>query len=372
MRKYPVHFRQEEVHYVTTRWHAAESVSLVGVGSVGKSNLLHHLSDEDVHQHYLQDRAKNIKAIMIDPNLLAPIEQSATEQFRCWAGYELMMHRLYLAFYPFDVLGEYAEEFFHTYQALQDGNNPLYAYMGLRYFELGLEYFLRHGWQLIFMFDEFEELLRLMPPKFFQTLRGLRDNYKTQLSYLTFSREPLNILIDKFEIDPATFEPFSELFTDNVRYVGPNNQTDAQAMISNLLRRTPEMTLTDQEKEFLLYASGRFAGLLRATFRSFEEFKRFQAISVTDGELVKRLASRRPVKKECATIWTSLTVEEQALLKAIATRRGSISSQTRPEDVIHLLVQKRLLRTDQKTQQLRIDPPLFRAYIENDLDIDSA
>src|SRR5215216_7392741 len=139
-RKQPLDFRATEVAYVMQRWQAAESCSIVGIGSVGKSNLIQHLTDVEVQQHYLGDKdASQFKAVLIDPNMMGALPDSgdASDQIRCWAGYELMMHRLFLSFYPLDILGtDDARRFFETYQMLQDGTNPLYAYMGLRYFEL--------------------------------------------------------------------------------------------------------------------------------------------------------------------------------------------------------------------------------------------
>ena len=109
MRKQARDFRKEEVNYVMKRWKGSESCSLVGVGSVGKSNLIHHLIDEDTQTNYLGSQQTTLlKPIMIDPNMLGPLpaDKETTEQFRCWAGYELMMHRLYLALYPLDILGD--------------------------------------------------------------------------------------------------------------------------------------------------------------------------------------------------------------------------------------------------------------------------
>src|SRR5258705_9724507 len=96
-------FRQQEVGYVMERWRAGESCSLVGVGSVGKSNLLQHLSNETVQSFYMKDVAggKPFKAIIIDPSMLGPLPDvslSDNVAIRCWSGYELMMHRLFLAF----------------------------------------------------------------------------------------------------------------------------------------------------------------------------------------------------------------------------------------------------------------------------------
>lgn len=368
MRKHPVHFRREEVKYVTQRWLASESCSLVGVGSVGKSNLLHHLSDPDVHEHYMGARAQTIKAINIDPNLLGPIDESDSVQFRCWAGYELMMHRLYLAFYPFELLGDDVDFFFETYQNLQDGSNPLYAYMGLRYFELGLEFFLRRGIQIVFMFDEFEELLRKMPPKFFQTLRGLRDNHKKKLSYLAFSREPLPVIVDKMGIGELEIEPFTELFTDNVYYVGPYNPTDANAMIQSLMRRNNKTDLESYMVEFLLYASGSYAGIMRAAFRVLDSLGMMTPENTQSGELLQKMASKVPVRAECETIWKSLTPIEQKVLKVAAgLLPEDLSAQA--QRAISLLVQKRLIRVNHERNTLQIAPPVFYYYVASNPEI---
>jgi hypothetical protein len=362
MRKQPLHFRKEDVQIVMDRWKASESVSLVGVGSVGKSNLLQHLADSDTQKFYLgAERTEKFKSVMIDPNLLGAADDSS-EQFRCWAGYELLMHRLYLAFFPFSVLGEDAPHFFEIYQTLQDGSNPLYAYMGLRYFELGLEFFFRRNIQICFMFDEFEEILRFMPVKFFLSLRGLRDNHKNLLSFLSFSREPLPVLVDKMKIPELAIEPFTELFTDNLYYVGPYNRDDAEAMLQNLMRRNPNVRYSNSTLEFLLYASGRYAGILRAGFRELEIIGDVTPSQVTDTNLVGQLARRLRVRTECETIWKGLTDIERRVLYAVAHRQFD-KMDNDSELAVSLLVQKRLLHVNKTMQLLEIQPPVFNVYV---------
>lgn len=366
----PVDFRREEVGYVMQRWRASDSCSLVGVGSVGKSNLLQHLANPEVQSHYLNlENPDYFKAIIIDPNMLAALPKTGDEQIRCWAGYELMMHRLFLAFYPFDVLGtEDARRFYDTYQALQDGTNPLYAYMGLRYFELGLDFFLRRGIHITFMFDEFEEMLTTLPVKFFLTLRGLRDANKRQLSYLTFTRAPLPALVSKFDLPMLAIEPFTELFTDSVLYVGPYNETDGRRMIENLMGRNTK-NLPDTTANFLLWATGRYAGLIRAAFRVIDSVGAIDASSTINDEVVRRLASKRPVREECRTIWTSLTTPEQNVLKAVA-KLTPFNSTPEADQAVSMLVQKRLLRVDKALQTLDIEPPVFRIFVGTNPDSD--
>jgi hypothetical protein len=366
----PMEFRQQEVGYVMERWRASDSCSLVGVGSVGKSNLLQHLAEPTVQSFYMKDVAggKAFKAIIIDPSMLGPLPSgtSDTEQIRCWAGYELMMHRLFLAFYPFDTLEpEDARVFFETYQALQDGTNPLYAYMGLRYFELGLEIFMKRGIQIVFMFDEFEEMMRQLPVKFFLTLRGLRDVNKRQLSYLTFTRSPLPNVADRWSIDALDIEPFLELFTDNVVYVGPYSETDARNMLQDLVRRNNKK-YDNYTLDFLLWATGRYAGLMRAGFRSLDTIGPLDTnkIMTMSDQIVHTLAAKRSVRMECQTIWTSLTPGEQALLREFARPKPNIDSNDfDTQQNFALLQQKRLLQVSEN--RVTIEPPVFYSFILN-------
>jgi hypothetical protein len=371
-RTQPNDFRREEASTIMQRWRAGESCSLVGVGSVGKSNLLQHLSNAETIKHYLGiDNPDHFKAIIVDPNLLAalPDDGENITQIQCWAGYELMMHRLYMAFYPFDILGaDDAQRFYNTYLAFQDGSNPLYAYMGLRYFELGLDYFLRRGIRLVFMFDEFEEMLKYLPPKFFQTLRGIRDTNKRQISYLTFTRAPLATLVEQFDLPMLALEPFTELFTDNILYVGPYNEIDGARMVENLMSRN-QKTYPEATVRFLLWATGRYAGLIRSAFRVIETLGMIDQTATLNDELARKLAGKRPVREECRTIWTSLTPAEHHVLKASA-RLIPFESNADTDQAVSLLVQKKLLVADKIQQKLEIQPPVFRAYVFTNPDIE--
>lgn len=364
MREQHPDFRKEELLHVMSRFKAAESVSLVGVGSVGKTNLLHHIVNPKTQQHYLgAERANQFVAIMVDPNLLGPVDDTS-EQFRCWAGYELLMHRMMLSLYPFEILDNDAENFYKTYRDLQDGTNPLYAYMGMRYFEIGLEYFFRRNIQIVFLFDEFEEFLQKMPIKFFQTLRGLRDNHKDKLTYLAFSREPIPVLVEKMDLPTLEMEPFAELFTDNVFFVGPYNHDDASRMVESLIRRNPEVEYSKDAINFLLNVSGRFAGILRAGFRALDVLGTIGPADLNNMNLIERLARRTQIRTECETIWKSLTPVEQSVLLSIARRHpDEITDES--ERAISLLVQKHLLRVDRQAQLLKIEPPVFNVYVNS-------
>lgn len=364
-RKRPLEFRKEDVEYITQRWMASGSCSLVGIGSAGKSNLLQHIVDPEVQAHYMGAQARSFKTIVLDANMLGPLPSPAAldaEQIRCWAGYELMMHRLYLTFYPFEVLGSSdAQRFYDTYQALQDGTNPLFAYMGLRYLELGLEFFLRKAIKIAFLFDEFEETLKQMPVKFFQTLRGIRDGHKDQIVYVTFTRSPLQTVVERLNIPLLEIEPFIELFTDNVHYLGPYNETDGRQMVADLTKRR-QRAYAEPIPTVLMQATGRYAGLLRAGFHALEEFTTVNLAEQTVDGMAALLATKAAVRTECHTIWTGLNRSEQYVLKAVARLTPyNVSPET--EHAVSMLIQKRLLRLNKAQKALEIEPPVFRVYV---------
>jgi len=363
-RQYAPHFRAEEAEFVMHRWSAAQCCSLIGVGSVGKSNLLAHLANPLTQMHYLNASNAPYKTIIIDANMLVsrPATYADDEAFQCWRGYELMMHRLFITLYPFDMLPpEEAQRFYDLYQTLQDGHNPLFSPMALRYFELGLDLFSRHGLKFVFLFDEFEELLRQMPVKFFQTLRGIRDANKQNVLYLTFSRAPLHVLVERAQIDPIVIEPFIELFSDHTQYVGPYNELDAQSMMNELTKRA-QTQYPAPLLEALRWITGGYAGLLRSGFAALTTLPAALYDHADVDGLNTTLIARRPIRDELNVIWSSLTSPEHYVLKAIA-RLVPYQVNTDTELTVAMLVQKKLVRLDKATQRLSIEPPLFRAFV---------
>ena len=366
-------YRQEEVSLIMDRWKSAESCALVGVGSVGKSNLLQHLGSAKIQAKYMKlTNTNSFKAILIDPGMLSPLpstDQADDDQLRCWAAYELMLHRLYMAFYQANNLSDADKQGLHSaYLRLQDGSNPLFAFMGLRYLELGLDIVLSKGIQIVFMFDEFEMMLNNLPVKFFLTLRGLRDGSKQQMSYLTFTRSPLAATVANLEINPLDLEEFTELFTDNTFYIGPYQDRDARQMIDILAQRNQQQDVEEHIKTFLIWSTGGFAGLLRAAFRIWpqlggDNLTPTEIVGKSE-EMARKLVKTEPVQAECNTIWQSLSIQEQYILNVAA---GIEKYKATNETAIAaaLLKKKRLLNLDKDNpSELIITPLLLLYYIQ--------
>jgi len=380
MRQQKPNFRQKETDFVMKRWLASESCSLVGIGSVGKSNLLHHIANPITVSRYLNESSRNSnphvhKAIIIDSNMLgivSPLNGAQQEAMQAWSGYELMMHRLYLAFYPFEgTLRPYAEDFYAAYQSLQDGTNPLFHYMGLRYFELGLEILLRNDVKIMFLFDEFEELFSAMPMRFFQTLRGLRDAHKNKLSYLTFSRKSLNELSDAANIQRAQFEPFLELFSDNTYYVGPYNQQDATDMLERLSAKH-QIAINEKMKTIILALSGGFAGILRTIFHLVHfiddemiyAYDSFHNAAPTLAPYMRKLIQHPSIIAELRVLLDSLNEKEQDMLTRISLDPNTKLT-TSDEETVRSLILKQLLYFHSESQQLISTVRILDLYLAN-------
>ncbi len=114
----------------------------------------------------------------------------------------------------------------------------------------------------------------------------------------------------------------------------------------------------------LLNVTGRSAGLLRASFTALDDLNVAPA-SLSADALAERLAVRSGVRAECKTIWMSLNPSELHVLRATA-RIAPYTPSEETEQAVTMLVKKGLLRLHGTPQQLIIEPPLFRRFVQTD------
>lgn len=347
-------YRQRETEAVLRAWTAGQSVSVVGVGSAGKSNFVAHLASSGALAGPPVYWPDGLLPIVIDANMLGPLPAAGgpeRDTLAFWAGCELLLHRTFMALYPFDRFSEQERTtLYQAYEALQDGANPLFAQLALRYLELGLSVPIRAGLRLAFMFDEFERLAALLPVGFFQSLRGLRDLHKRRLTYTAVSRTALLEVLHIAGLDALQVEPFAELFNDQVVYLGPYSLEDAQAMIQDLLGRRGA-ALNASAVASLLAVTGGHAGLLRAAVYAVLDQPTLGRLPIRD--LTPALLNLPAIGRECAAIWFSLGQEEQAALISLQRGRKPENAATAP-----VLQEKGLLG-----RKFQIQPPLLAGFL---------
>ncbi len=323
----PIWYQKEDVNDIYTQIRAGEFMSLVGIGSTGKSNLVNLIPRDDVKNYYLQDEAPYTVIVVINPHLLIQLgEEGLAHTGPSWAGYEIMLSRLrrrLIAAEHYSRLQQLGrektlEDITGYYLNMFDQQASL-AQAGIRHLENAVYDVLALGdnWRIAFIFDEFEQFILTLPPAFFQSLRGLRDEYKGRISYITTSRNPLLELVeDQYpdEDDRLTFEGFIELFFGNLHYVRPLDRDSARESVRRLEQRyNNTIRLDNGVRNLLINVTGGHAGLLRRGFRPAAKLR--DTMPDLDGQMLRVLLDNRGISDECATLINSLPREERIVLR---------------------------------------------------------
>ena len=287
---HPPTFRAEVVGPILKAVMAGNSYAAVGIGSVGKSNLLRFLQQEEVHRHHLNGALDQHLFIYVDVNkILKPT---------AWGLLELILHQLLMALTNRGVDEKYLEAIDRLYQkAVTPNIQPVV----LRYLDRAINLTCQQlDLSLIFLIDEFDELCRTMPSQGFAALRSLRDEYKYRLMYVVATRLELKRLRE----EALEMEPFAELFSHRLVYLGPYTLEDAKFMLKRLETRhghklSPKLTKT------VLEVTGGHPGLLR---------EGYSVACQEPPDLVEALGKNSHVQDECQRIWLSLSPAEQQVI----------------------------------------------------------
>jgi hypothetical protein len=331
---WPLSYRAELLKLVMPALRAGECCSLVGVSGVGKSNLVRFLRQPGVQEtHWGSERAW---MIVIDTNELV-FDEHPDE----YVIVELMIHRLIMEAesrgLPLELLA-WANEL-HARLVAQPS-----AHLALRYLERMCARFCGpYSQQLIFIFDQFEDIWQSANTRFFLNLRSLRDRFKYQVGYLVFTREPLQ----RIRADLQAVEAFWELFTSHTYGLGMYSPADAQVALERLTQRY-SVTFNPACQQAISRASGGHPGLMRALFTALDSSA---DATPTTGELLKI----RAVEEECAKIWNDLNADDQRLVQAIAA--GAPVPQTVDAALVELRLKQIIVG-----EQPRLFSPIFGAY----------
>jgi hypothetical protein len=365
----PDYFQERDVQWVFDMIRAGESSSLIGIGSVGKSNLMQFLTTDRVKQRYLQqNQAITTLNILIDPHKLVHLEKLAMEQAGgAWPGYEIMLSRLRRTLAELEdkgivppkmpnggdgIFNRVEEQYANIFR-----EQPLLAQSGIRHLEESVYEVLRLGpdWRITFLFDEIESFLHL-PPDFFQSMRGLRDEFKQRVMFVTSSRAPLDELVQK-HVEPEGYdmmESFTELFHGFIRYIGPLERASADFMVHRLEKRYT-INLGTAGAQTLMNITGCHAGLLR---RSFRPFSNVIGMGNSFEQLFDHLLKDRGVMQECETMFNSLSPSEQNYMRQIVSGQ-QVSTK---DDAWKSLSNKHLVTTGVNGQPT-LTMPILGGYI---------
>jgi len=337
---HPLTFRRELVARIMHSIIAGESCSIVGVASTGKSNLFRFLIRPDVRHRYLGEGWGKYLFLYVDTNSLTELSE--------WGLYKLLLWRVVEAVEDLEVESQWSKLFSDLYQqALLPEKRPL----ARSYLEWDAKNLCqRLGFNLVFLFDEFDEIFRQVDTRFFLSLRALRDEHKYRLSYVVATRDELS----RIREDMGECESFYELFSLNTYGLGSYNRADAIHMVQRLVARRG-IPVTDDETNLLIEVSGGHPGILRAAFWALSDRKIEKSGDISRQFFLDHL----DIQAECAKIWDSIGEDERTALADLA---AGYPLQRLERGIVRLLRLKGLVR-ESRAGQAAVFCQLFENFV---------
>ncbi len=290
--------RADDVSYVMDCVASADCCSIVGVSNIGKSMLLRSLPG--LCEEYLDTAADSYTFVYVDFNLMSQM----TEQ----GFYEVILRNLLEALEARRADAELRSAIREAYQTVIAPDSPFHV-------PLTFEDSLTAFWDgqsgtLVFLFDEFDEVLAELDPRIFVRLRAMKDRYRS-LCYVTAT----NRRLPQIRVDRQVGE-FCELFVAHTRHLAPLNRTDARAMVQQCVEQS-DVQLTAQDIDFLLDCADGHPALLQEACRSLGRVKEQVSWRATVPDYTKvcdRLSGDADVRLECAKLWNDLSMQEQEVM----------------------------------------------------------
>jgi len=297
-----------------------DSFYVIGAASMGKTRLLDFLMRNDVQEHYLRDESNKTWLIRVDLNRMPVLDN--------WGFYffELLLSSVVLCCIGRQNTNEeIMKELVGLDSELIKSRDVLSA---LRYFEWEVgKICQKYGIKLCFLFDEFDDAYRKIPPEVFAQLRAVRDANKNHLLYVMFLRVPPKKLRTNNDN-----ESFYELLSRNAIGIGPYGMTDTLNIIQHL-EEDWDMKLTPETKEKLGLASGGHPGMIKALM----SLVRDPAVAnkLENKDWLPWLCEQKIILEECEKIWLGLEKDEKIALKTLF--QGDKNMDSSMEDLLNLM-----------------------------------
>jgi hypothetical protein len=345
---------------------AGESGCVVGLTGAGKSNLLGFLGHRsEVLQSYWPEAFK-VVLVQVDLNNL-PGSDLAT-------FYQVILRALYESRARLAALEPALATAVETlYRKIEDKLHPFLSQSALRE---ALLLFAEQGVRLVLVFDPFDTFCQTAEPQVLDNLRGLRDSFKTILSYIVGVRQELAYLRD-----PSEIGEIYELLDTHLCWVGAMVATDARSIVEQTAA-VIQRSFAEAQIERLIALTGSYPSLLRAAslwLASVSPIPEMEA-------WLEALLAERSLQYRLAEIWTGLTQTEQLVLSELEKWQSSVAEKGEPVapnrvqtldktfqglvaqygDVLTRLTTKGLLYCrDLQPAEWRIRSDLLAAYVAN-------
>lgn len=296
---YSITFCSKEIKILTNWIKTGQSGSVIGLAGAGKSNLLGFLCHRsDAIRRYLKDDSLKTVVVLVDLNNL-PAEDPAT-------FFRVVLRSIYETS---SQLNSIDEALFETvkilYRKVEEKTDPFLIHSALRE---ALFTFQEQHIRLVLVLDPFDKLARSAPTVIFDNLRGLRDGFKTTLTYIVGLRSELVYIRA-----PLEFGELFEILDTHQCWVSPLTPEDARYSISQIEEATGK-SFNEQQVKHLIHLTGGYPALLRAATLWLAKVSLVPHIALWE----KQLLNESSIQNRVNDIWQGLTKEEQATLVDLA------------------------------------------------------
>jgi len=307
---------------------------------MGKTTLLHFLSQPHVRTHYLGEEAQRFVFPLLSCGMLGEKQERSV--------FELALDCLCEERSLASVISPEAHGYVRQlHNRCTTSENRPGAFRAL---DLAVRY-LCGQWNLhiVFLIDEFDELRAVLKQEGLLALWGLYDACKDHVSYVLAMRDAHWAAMTGLE----ECEDFCELFTQNVLGLPPYNREDVRILV---MRKSSEQNLKVQESDIALLVgvTGGHPGLLVAALPLVLR----DEINVR-ANVIAQLLQRTEIRAACQRIFYGLPDEEQRVLAGVArslplepTLKGAL-------DALRLM-----MLVQERDGRLIIPYPLLEAYLK--------
>lgn len=295
---YPETYRARELKKLAGWIQAGESGSIIGLPGGGKSNLLGFLGHRpEVMQHYLKDHSPKLAVVLVDLNNLTGYDLATF--------FRVILRSLYEARSQLASLEpSLAPAIEALYRKVEEKTDPFLSQSALRE---ALLLFREKGIRLALLLDPFDQFCRAAPTPVLDNLRGLRDGFKTTLSYLVGLRHEVTYLRSPLELGELY-----EIVDSHQCWLGAMDPQDARWVISQV-EATTGQSFTEAQVEHIIYLTGGFPALLRAASLWLAQAAPAPALESWSG----RLSKETTIQNRLEDLRQGLTGEEEATLSVL-------------------------------------------------------
>jgi hypothetical protein len=223
-----------------------------------------------------------------------------------------------------------AEAIEAIYRRAADKTDPFLSQSALREALLSFQ---ESDLRLVLVLDPFDAFCCTAPVHVLDSMRGLRDSFKSTLSYLVGLRQELAALRD-----PAEIGELYEILDTHQCWVGAMDTEDARWVVGQVQEATGH-DFSPSVVERLIVLSGGHPSLLRAA----SLWLATMPISRDDEGWTESLLAERSMQHRLGEIWNGLTREDHQALIAIRDLQRSLPAE-RPSTLAerHMSVVPRL------------------------------